>query len=349
VIPEAAITHWRNLAPWAQDAQVEQDLILSRALVEIFQEPVLSESLLLRGGTALHKLFISPARRYSEDIDLVQVAAGPIGPILNAIPSRLDPLLGEPRREINPGNVTLRYRMASEIPPVVPLRLKLEINTREHFVVFGVVTWTHGVRSPWFEGEATVRTFALEELLGTKLRALFQRRKGRDLFDLWTGLETRRVDPRRIVEAFRAYMKAEGARVSRAVFEKNLAAKIRSRAFNDDLRPLLAPEVRYDVPAAARAVSEQLLALLLGEPPARAAGRSMIGQCRGSSTSWRAPWPPRSAAATRRSRRERQGRPSACCSSGRWRRGPGGGRRRPESLSSSSVRWRRAGWRGESA
>jgi len=193
VIPEAAITHWRNVAPWPQDVQVEQDLILSRALVEIFLEPSLSDALLLRGGTALHKLFVSPPRRYSEDIDLVQVAAGRIGPILNAIRTRLDPLFGEPRREMNPGNVTLRYRMESEIPPVVPLRLKLEINTREHFVVFGVVTRRHR---------------------------------------------------------------------SRAVFEKNLAAKVDSRAFNDDLRPLLAPAVRYDVPAAARAVSEQLLALL---------------------------------------------------------------------------------------
>lgn len=262
MIPEAAITHWRNVAPWPQDAQVEQDLILSRALVEIFQEPGLSKSLLLRGGTALHKLFVSPVQRYSEDMDLVQAAAGPIGPILDAIRARLDPLLGEPRRERNPGNVTLRYRMESEIPPVVPLRLKLEINTREHFVVFGVVTRSHSVRSPWFEGEADVRTYALEELLGTKLRALFQRRKGRDLFDLWTGLGTRGVDPRRIVEAFRAYMRAEGADVSRAVFEKNLGAKIGSRAFNDDLRPLLAAAVPYDVPEAARAVSEQLLALL---------------------------------------------------------------------------------------
>ena len=116
MIPEAAITHWRNVAPWPQDAQVEQDLVLSRALVEIFQEPGLSNSLLLRGGTALHKLFLSPGQRYSEDIDLVQAVAGPIGPILDAIRARLDPLLGEPRRERNPGNVTLRYRMESEIP-----------------------------------------------------------------------------------------------------------------------------------------------------------------------------------------------------------------------------------------
>lgn len=262
MIPQAAITHWRNVAPWSQDALVEQDLILSRALVEIFQEPTLQKALLLRGGTALHKLFITPPQRYSEDIDLVQAVAGPIGPVLDAIRARLDPFLGKPRRENNPGNVTLRYRMDSEIPPVVPLRLKVEINSREHFVAFGPATRPYGVRSPWFDGDSQVQTYALEELLGTKLRALYQRRKGRDLFDLWIGLEAGGADPRRIVEAFRLYMKAQGADVTRDTFKKNLAEKVALRAFGDDLRPLLAPRARYEVGEAARAISDQLLSLL---------------------------------------------------------------------------------------
>ena len=67
MIPQAAITHWRNVAPWPQDAQVEQDLILCRGLVEIFQDTALSKALLLRGGTALHKLLVTSPHRYSED------------------------------------------------------------------------------------------------------------------------------------------------------------------------------------------------------------------------------------------------------------------------------------------
>lgn len=73
MIPRAYITAWRKIAPWSTDAQIEQDLILSRALVEIFSQPILSSQLAFRGGTALHKLFLTPASRYSEDIDLVQV------------------------------------------------------------------------------------------------------------------------------------------------------------------------------------------------------------------------------------------------------------------------------------
>lgn len=262
MIPQAAITHWRHVAPWPHDAQVEQDLILCRALVDIFQEPVLSKALLLRGGTALHKLFGPSPWRYSEDLDLVQAAAGPIGPVLDAIRSRLDPVLGTPRRENNPENVTLRYRMASEVPPVVPLRLKVEINTREHFVVFEPLNRSIRIHSPWFEGAADVRTYTLEELLATKLRALYQRRKGRDLFDLWIGLQHHDVVPSRIVVAFRRYMEAGHRTVTRDVFEKNLAAKVASRQFSDDLRPLLAPAMHYDATVAARVVNEQLLSHL---------------------------------------------------------------------------------------
>jgi predicted nucleotidyltransferase component of viral defense system len=262
MIPQAAITQWRNFAPWPQDAQVEQDLILCRALLEIFRDSDVSTHLILRGGTALHKLYGSTPLRYSEDIDLVQRTAGPIGPLLDRLRARLDPLLGRPRRENNPDNVTLRYRMESEIPPVVPLRLKIEINTREHFDVLGITSGPWAVRSIWFEGDTGVSTYTLEELLATKLRALYQRRKGRDLFDLWIGLRMERVDPVRIAGAFRRYMKEEGAKVTREEFEANLAAKVASRVFNEDLRPLLAPKVEYDAETAARVVSEQLLALL---------------------------------------------------------------------------------------
>ena len=56
LIQRAYITAWRSHTRWFQDAQVEQDLILSRALVELYSEDVIKEQLALRGGTALHKL-----------------------------------------------------------------------------------------------------------------------------------------------------------------------------------------------------------------------------------------------------------------------------------------------------
>ncbi|OGK99004.1 MAG: hypothetical protein A3E31_06085 [Candidatus Rokubacteria bacterium RIFCSPHIGHO2_12_FULL_73_22] len=133
MIAPAFITHWRAVVPWAADHQVEHDLILSRALVEIFSEPGLHRSLAFRGGTAIHKLILQAPLRYSDDVDLVQIVSEPIGETMRALRGRLDPLLGESQFERSRISHTAVYRFESEIPPRQPLRLKIEINTREHF------------------------------------------------------------------------------------------------------------------------------------------------------------------------------------------------------------------------
>lgn len=122
------------------------------------------------------------------------------------------------------------------------------------------------VASRWFEGSCEIRSYQLDELLGTKLRALYQRRWGRDLFDLAVALKDRRTDPARIVNAFSAYMDHEGHKVTRAQFERNLALKMRDPQFVADIGPLLAAGYEWDAKAAAAAVSSRLVALLPGKP-----------------------------------------------------------------------------------
>ena len=137
MIPRDYITAWRAEVPWVQDIQVEQDLVISRALVELFANPVVANALAFRGGTALYKLYIKPAARYSEDIDLVQMRAEPAGPVMEALRSILDPWLGPPRWKQTEGRVTFVYRFSSEDTPPIGMRLKVETNTREHFAVHG--------------------------------------------------------------------------------------------------------------------------------------------------------------------------------------------------------------------
>jgi predicted nucleotidyltransferase component of viral defense system len=261
VIPRAHIVAWRAEAPWSLDSQVEQDLVLSRAITDMFGEPDLPSATAMRGGTVLHKILLRPPRRYSEDIDLVQTQPGPIGPLLDAIHRRLDPWLGRPQWKQGAGRVTLVYRFETEFEPRTPARLKVEINTREHFSVLGLVHEPFAVESPWHSGRADVVTYRVEELLGTKLRALYQRKKGRDLFDLAEGLERAPApDPQRIVECFERYLEHDGLRVSRSEMLANLEAKLADPAFGRDLRPLLAPGVAFDVTAAASHVRDELIA-----------------------------------------------------------------------------------------
>jgi predicted nucleotidyltransferase component of viral defense system len=247
------------------DEQVEQDLIVSRVLVELFSDPLVADEFAFRGGTALHKLFVEPPCRYSEDIDLVQLRAGPIGPLLHAVRTRLDPWLGTPRYKSGHGRVTLYYRYDSTFEPVQRMRLKVEINTREHLSVFGITKHVFEVKSPWFSGGASISTYHLDELLGTKLRALYQRKKGRDLFDLWDVQRRTAVDADRVVECFRRYLDHAGHRVSRAEFEANLAAKLSDPRFLEGVAPLLAPGSPWDIEDAARYARAELLVRLPGD------------------------------------------------------------------------------------
>ena len=121
------------------------------------------------------------------------------------------------------------------------------------------------VESRWWRGRAEVTTFELEELLGTKLRALFQRRKGRDLFDLWVALEAG-VDPAAVVDIFGVYTKAGGHNITRALFEENLAGKIDLPAFTEDIQRLLPPGVVFDVAVGAARVQKDVITRIPGEP-----------------------------------------------------------------------------------
>ena len=266
MIPTDFISEWRSQAPWVESSQVEQDLVISRAVVEIFDDDHLAEALAFRGGTALYKLYLTPGPRYSEDIDLVQKTAEPIGPTIDRLRGRLDSWLGDPKRSFKEGRITLGYRFRSEDSPPLPLRLKVEINSREHFAVLGFKTRELAIRSRWFSGDSQVSTYALDELLGTKLRALYQRKKGRDLFDLWWASQHAAIDLDRIVHCFGEYLGAEGLRVSRAEMEANLAGKLKDRRFLADLQPLLAPGIEWDLEAAFRWVFQEIAPRLAGDP-----------------------------------------------------------------------------------
>lgn len=267
MIPQAVINEWQQFAPWLSEAQVEQDLVLSRGIVEIFSQPLLASTLAFRGGTALHKLFIQSAARYSEDIDLVQISAGPIGPVMEALREKLNPWLGEPRWKNKEGRATFIYRFDSESQPVTPMRLKVEINTREHFSVLGLTKKLFEVKSLWFSQQTMTTTFHLEELLATKLRALFQRKKGRDLFDLVIILKKfPDLDIEKMLRSFKQYMTFDKTRVSRAEFEANLANKLNDEAFIKDIFPLLPSSgISYHPLDDVTHVQERIISQLPGE------------------------------------------------------------------------------------
>lgn len=263
MINRASIVQWRTQAPWNTSEQVEQDLIIGRALIAIFSDEFLSNQLAFRGGTALHKLYLAPQSRYSEDIDLVQISSGPIKPILSRLGEALDFLPGKVVKQKRYNN-TMLFRMESEIPPVVPIRLKVEINCFEHFSELGLVKVPFSIESSWFSGNTELTTYALEELLGTKLRALYQRKKGRDLFDLYKALSTTEVDPEVIIRCYKRYMDFSVSKPpTYKQFIQNMESKMIDPDFIGDMENLLHSDETYDIQEAYKIVKEKIIDRLI--------------------------------------------------------------------------------------
>ncbi|MBI1267517.1 MAG: nucleotidyl transferase AbiEii/AbiGii toxin family protein [Cryomorphaceae bacterium] len=250
MIPKPYIAKWQDHAPWSSFDQVEQDLVISRALVAIFSDEFLNENLAFRGGTALHKLYLNPAPRYSEDIDLVQVKAGPIKPIMQRI-NEVITFFEEPRiTDLRGHGPKMYYRFNSEFENI-RLRLKIEINSKEHFNVLDWVKFPFKVDNDWFSGKANIKTYSINELLGTKLRALYQRKKGRDLFDLDYSRLNETINLDEVIESFNVYMKFSTEHVPTGrEFELNISEKEQDPDFIGDLEALLRPGVLYDLEAA---------------------------------------------------------------------------------------------------
>lgn len=263
MIPKYCLTEWRQQAPWIEDYQVEQDLIISRALVSLYENKKIRNGLVFRGGTALNKIYIKPAARYSEDIDLVQITPEPIGDILNEIRHSLS-WLGDPVRKLTERSAKLFYRHPTN--DNTKKKLKIEINTTEHFHLFDFVDHEFSVTNPWFTGKTELRTYQLNELMGTKIRALYQRRKGRDLFDLWLVLKNNLIDIDVALKVFLAHCNKDKQNVTRALFEKNLHEKIKFDDFRHDILGLLSNSSEWSFEHAYDTVKDNLICLLPGEP-----------------------------------------------------------------------------------
>jgi hypothetical protein len=233
MLPTDAITAWAVDHPWPTPTQVEQDLLLSQAMCEIANHPLLGDELAFRGGTALHKLHVDTPFRYSEDLDYVRSTPAGIGPVTKAL-TDLGAALGHTVRTQIGEHPKVYWRTVAADGS--PLRIKIEINTHERSPALGHTRINYRVESAWWSGSADIKTFHAPELVATKIRALYQRSKGRDVFDLWLALTHLRLDPDRIITAFAPYRPPGW---TPRLAERNLQAKLATEEFGRDLDQLV--------------------------------------------------------------------------------------------------------------
>jgi predicted nucleotidyltransferase component of viral defense system len=270
------LTHQAHV-PWPSQRQVEQDLVLCRSMAAIFNDKFLHGQVAMRGGTLLHKVHLAPPCRYSEDIDLVVFGSRPEQHIRRALARVLEPVLGGPRSSVwdslrlairntvRPSRVLrMTYLIPSVSEPALPLEIIVEANVTERKPHLPIVELPFEFTFAGERVQTRVNGYDIHEMLGTKLRALFQRRRGRDLFDLYWALTQAQppVRPEKIVQCFLYYLEREGSVAGRAEFVGILRSHLTDAGFCSDMNQLLRVGVAYDPKTAGECLEHQLLRLL---------------------------------------------------------------------------------------
>lgn len=236
MISPNALTAWRTTHPWADDEQVEQDLIMTRVAIEIANDLYLGNVLAWRGGTCLHKLFLPAARRYSEDLDYVAYGLSAENNDMRKLRTALRNVAERIGLEIGKHPKTTSDRLNEHFTytslGAVRRRIKVEINLDEVPAVSPLARRPLAARTDWWTGSADVLTFVPVELLATKFRALAQRRKGRDLNDLNVAHEILGLDDTTLAEAASHYL--HHADITPSVFRARLAAHGADPEFTND-------------------------------------------------------------------------------------------------------------------
>jgi predicted nucleotidyltransferase component of viral defense system len=264
VIPATDITAWGLRRPWPTRAAIEQDLLLARTIIAIYQHPKLRDELAFRGGTCLHQVLLDEPRRYSEDLDFVRRTSGPIGGVLDAVRDVADEVGLEIRDVSVKSYPKMRLVAQAENDPQAQLRIKIEINTYERSPARPLIRRPFQISNAWFTGATEILTFCSEELIATKLRALYERKKGRDLFDLWLAITELGLKPTEIIECFAPYRPGG---YTPKLAAANLRAKVIDRRFNSDLLPLVAEwPAAYNVTDAAEMVIDSLISRIDSSP-----------------------------------------------------------------------------------
>jgi hypothetical protein len=158
----------------------------------------------------------------------------------------------------------ITYTLQPVSLPGPPLNIKIEANVTERTPHRAIQEIPFAFPFQGKSIETRLNGYDLHEMLGTKLRALFQREAGRDLFDLFWALtkSSPPADPAAIIESFLFYVRQEGVVPGRAGFIDLLQARLKNRGFCADMEPLLRAGIVYDPQEAGRYVQAHLLNLL---------------------------------------------------------------------------------------
>jgi predicted nucleotidyltransferase component of viral defense system len=183
---------------WGLAEQViEKDYVLGWLLWGIATDPALGQTWVFKGGTCLKKCYIE-TYRFSEDLDFTVLPGGPhqsndVRPLINRVLARVYDASGidfsarEPVLRARPDGLSTEgsvYFVGPRAHTASPARIKLDISANEQVVRPPVLRDIGHPYPDTFPPQGQVRCYSFEELFAEKLRAMAQRGRPRDLYDI---------------------------------------------------------------------------------------------------------------------------------------------------------------------
>lgn len=238
----------------------ELDFRIAHILGALGGDDVLSSQLYVKGGTAISKLYLEGLSRLSVDIDLNRIGSR------ERVFAERDELVDRLVQAIRAQDGSYRFRFKKRYEQTTlrvdfrslagpPQRIKVEVSHIERFPILPATTRPLSLPDG---DEVPVPTYRPEELVATKIRALHDRLKGRDIYDVW-GIST--LIPLDLVPIRKMvlYSFYRGRKVfNPKLFFRRLDGAIEERGIDDDVSGFARPDVLFDLPETARDTSRWL-------------------------------------------------------------------------------------------
>ncbi len=168
---------------------IEKDFVISTILLLISELPEFSSysrKMTFRGGTCIKKVYYPDETRFSEDLDFTNLTVEESNSFLDEVNNFVGRNIGVTtfeRTEVEYQNQRgldfilyytsilqqrnhISFNLSTATPVVEPKRMKVDV-------------------SPYFKVSPRLQTMRINEILAEKMRALLQRKKPRDVFDIW--------------------------------------------------------------------------------------------------------------------------------------------------------------------
>lgn len=195
MIPRVALQ--ASASEWGLTEEVvEKDYVLGWLLAGIGGHAVLGKTWIFKGGTALKKCYVE-TYRFSEDLDFTVIERGPLEPddllpVLDEVLDQLEQQSGialtsrTPVVRMRPDGQSAEGRIYYRGPRGAPgeARVKLDLTYNEVVVEPTARRPIAHAYDDELPGDASVNCYSFPEAFAEKLRALGQRTRPRDLYDI---------------------------------------------------------------------------------------------------------------------------------------------------------------------